>query len=106
VLARSLQDGISSLVNERRLPRRRQVLARLGELLVAPWRWIGNLFPLFEVSVAYPRLALLLAEYFANRAVLNVPVFGGRGKLLEYWVFQAIYNIPVSIKALQNGFRE
>jgi hypothetical protein len=76
---------------------RRLLLARLFALLVAPWRWAGNLFPVFELSVYYPDLALLLTEHYATRASGVIPVFGGKGKLLEYWAFQWFYNLPVCI---------
>jgi hypothetical protein len=79
------------------------LLARAGALLVCPWRGFGNLFPVFEISAYYPRLALLLAEYYTSRAVRNVPIFGGQGKLLEYAIFQLFYNLPVGIKMLLKG---
>jgi hypothetical protein len=76
----------------------RLFLARLAALLVAPWRWIGNLFPLLEISTVYTRLAFVLAEYYAVRLADTVPVYGGPGKLLEFWVFQVFFNLPLSVQ--------
>lgn len=80
-------------------PPGRLFLARLAALLASPWRWLGNLFPLFEISAVYTRLAFVLAEYYAARAAAAVPIYGGSGRLLEYWVFQACFNLPLSLHA-------
>ena len=94
-----LANDLLRLVRRRHIPRAgRLILARLGALLIAPWRGIGNLFPVMEMSAFYPRLSLLLADYHIEQAVNSIPVLGGRGKLLEYWVFQASYNLPMSVK--------
>ncbi len=75
----------------------RLLLARLAALLAAPWRWFGNLFPLLEISAVYTRLAFVLTEYYAMRTADLVPIYGGSGKLLEYWVFQICFNLPLSL---------
>lgn len=96
-----LAGDLLRLLLRRRVPRAgRLILARLGALLLAPWRWVGNLFPVMEMSAYYPRLALLLADYHIEQAINSIPVLGGRGKLLEYWAFQACYNLPMSFKRL------
>jgi hypothetical protein len=101
VLLGLLTGDLLKLLLRRRVPRAgRLILARLGALLVAPWRGIGNLFPVMEMSAYYPRLSLLLADYLIEQAIDSIPVLGGRGKLLEYWAFQACYNLPMSFKHL------
>jgi hypothetical protein len=79
-------------------PRSRLPLARLAALVIAPLRWAGNLFPLVEISAVYPRLAFLLAEHLVSRAAAAIPIFGGPGKLLEIWIFQACFNLPLSLQ--------
>lgn len=76
---------------------RRLLSARLVGLLVAPWRWVGNLFPLLEMFAYAPQLSLLVADDFVSRLVRAIPVLGGRGKLLEYWAFQLIYGLPLAL---------
>ncbi len=99
-----LANDLQKLIRRKHVPRAgRLILARFGALLVAPWRGIGNLFAVMEMSAYYPRLSLLLADYYIEQAVNCIPVLGGRGKLLEYWAFQACYNIPMSFKRV---FRE
>jgi len=96
-----LAGDLLNLLRRRRVNRAgRLILARIGALLLAPWRGIGNLFPVMEMSAYYPRLSLLLADYSIEQAIDSIPVLGGRGKLLEYWAFQTCYNIPMSFKRL------
>jgi hypothetical protein len=66
-------------------------------LAVAPWRFIGNLFAPLEMLFYYRRLSLLLADRFISQMVHGIPVFGGEGKLLEYWAFQLTFNLPLSL---------
>ena len=66
-------------------------------LAVAPWRFIGNLFAPLEMLFYYRRLSLLLVDHFISQMVHGIPVFGGEGKLLEYWAFQATFNLPLSL---------
>lgn len=76
---------------------RRELAARSLGIAVAPWRFVGNLFAPLEMLFYYRRLSLLLANHFVTRMVGGIPVFGGGGKLLEYWAFQATFNLPFSL---------
>jgi hypothetical protein len=76
---------------------RRGLAARGLGVAVAPWRFIGNLFAPLEMFFYYRRLSLLLADHFVSQMLGGVPVFGGEGKLLEYWAFQATFNLPFSL---------
>lgn len=78
----------------------RLLASRLLGLLVAPWRFVGNLFAPLEMFAYYSQASLLLGEYYASRIVAKVPVFGGKGKLMEYWVFALIYNLPLSMRRI------
>jgi hypothetical protein len=73
-------------------------------LAVAPWRFIGNLYAPLEMLFYYRRLSLLLADHFVSQMVRGVPVFGGEGKLLEYWAFQMTFKLPLRLyrRWLQN----
>jgi hypothetical protein len=73
-------------------------LTRALGLLVAPWRMVGNLFAPLEMFTYYHDLSLLLADYYVSRIVGVIPVLGGRGQLLEYWAFQLVFNVPLSIR--------
>jgi hypothetical protein len=74
------------------------LFARWIGLAFAPWRGWGNLFAIFEMFTYYSEISLLLGNTVASRMVAFIPVLGGKGKLLEYWVFQAAYNIPLSFR--------
>ncbi len=76
---------------------RRELMAHCLGLAVAPWRFIGNLFAPLEMLFYYRRLSLLLADHFVSQMVRGVPVFGGEGKLLEYWTFQMTFNLPLRL---------
>jgi hypothetical protein len=76
---------------------RRELASLCLGLAVAPWRFIGNLFAPLEMLFYYRRLSLLLADHFISQMVRGIPVFGGEGKLLEYWAFQATFNLPLSL---------
>jgi hypothetical protein len=69
----------------------------LGSVL-APWRVFGNLFAPLEMYTYYNNMSLLLGDYYVSKMVDAVPVFGGEGKLLEYWAFNLTYNLPLSIR--------
>jgi hypothetical protein len=58
-------------------------------------------FPLQMVS-HNPALARFLAGSWSKNLVHIVPVFGERGGLLEHWVFDFFFNLPLSIK---RGFK-
>jgi hypothetical protein len=76
---------------------RRGLTALCLGIAVAPWRFIGNLFAPLEMLFYYRRLSLLLADHFVSQMVRGVPVFGGEGRLLEYWAFQMTFNLPLSV---------
>jgi hypothetical protein len=83
----------------------RLLTARLSGILIAPWRFIGNFCVPVEMFAYEPRFALLVADYFTSELVRHVPVFGGRGRLLEYVAFQLTFNLPLSVeRALRVGF--
>lgn len=69
----------------------------LGAAL-APWRAIGNFFVPLEMFTYYNDMSLLLEYYYVSKMIDAVPVFGGEGKLLEYWTFNIVYNLPLSVK--------
>jgi len=61
-------------------------------------KYIGYLaFPLQMVK-EFPAFSRFMAGRWATRMVRIVPVFGERGALLEHWVFDAFFNVPLSIK--------
>jgi hypothetical protein len=78
--------------------RNKLFVTRALGLLVAPWRMVGNLFAPLEMFAYYHDLSLLLADYYVSRMVGVIPVLGGRGQLLEYWAFQLVFNVPLSIR--------
>jgi len=43
-------------------------------------------------------MSLVLGDYLVSKMVEAIPVFGGRGKLLEYWMFHLTYNLPLAVK--------
>ncbi|MBN2311083.1 MAG: hypothetical protein JXR94_19055, partial [Candidatus Hydrogenedentes bacterium] len=66
--------------------------------LVSYWHYIGYLgFPL-QMVTEFPALARFMAGRWATRMVGFIPVFGERGALLEHWVFDAFFNIPLTIR--------
>ena len=59
---------------------------------------IGYLaFPLQMVS-HNPALARFLAGRWTKSLVHVVPVFGERGGLLEHWIFDGFFNLPLTVK--------
>jgi hypothetical protein len=67
-------------------------------VLVSYWHYIGYLgFPLQMVK-EFPSLSRYMAGRWATKMVRIVPVFGERGALLEHGVFDAFFNVPLSIK--------
>ncbi len=69
-------------------------------LIAAPLsfvKYIGYLaFPL-QMTTTYPDLARFLAGRWATSAVHFIPVFGEKGALLEHWVFDAFFNLPLML---------
>ena len=61
--------------------------------------YIGYLaFPI-QMVAKYPALSRFMAGRWATHFVRRVPVFGERGALLEHKIFDAFFNIPVSLRA-------
>jgi len=66
--------------------------------LISYWKYIGYLgFPLQMVKT-FPVLARFMAGRWATKMVGFIPVFGERGALLEHYVFDLFFNIPLSVK--------
>jgi len=70
------------------------------------WKYIGYLaFPIQMVH-QYPVLARLMAGRWAASMVRIVPVFGEKGALLEHWVFDLFFNVPISVARSFRGKKE
>jgi len=66
--------------------------------LISFWHYIGYLgFPI-QMVAKFPALSRLMAGRWATNIVHIIPVFGERGALLEHWVFDLFFNIPISIR--------
>ncbi|MBI4099815.1 hypothetical protein HY440_02305 [Candidatus Microgenomates bacterium] len=65
---------------------------------IAPWRAVGNFFPMSEMALYYDEMSMLLTDYFVRKGIDKVPVFGGEGMLLEYWAFNLFYSWPASMR--------
>jgi hypothetical protein len=62
------------------------------------FKYIGYLaFPI-QMTYRYPALARFMAGHWATEAVHIIPVFGEKGALLEHWVFDLFYNVPLTIR--------
>ena len=46
----------------------------------------------------FPALSRLMAGRWATGIVHIIPVFGERGALLEHWIFDLFFNVPISIR--------
>jgi len=67
-------------------------------LIVSYWHYIGYLgFPLQMVK-EFPTLARFMAGRWATKMAGIIPVFGEKGALLEHWVFDLFFNVPLSIR--------
>ncbi len=67
-------------------------------VFVSYWHYVGYLgFPLQMVK-EFPALSRFMAGRWATKTARFVPVFGERGALLEHWVFDIFFNVPLSIK--------
>ncbi len=65
--------------------------------LISFWKYIGYFaFPVQMVS-QYPVLARLMAGRYATSMVHIIPVFGEKGALIEHWVFDLFFNVPISL---------
>lgn len=68
--------------------------------LISFWHYIGYLaFPI-QMVAKFPALSRLMAGRWATNMVHIIPVFGERGALLEHWIFDLFFNVPVSIRRL------
>jgi len=66
--------------------------------LVSFWHYVGYLgFPLQMVQ-HYPLLSRFMAGRWATQMTHIIPVFGERGALLEHWVFDAFFNLPLTFR--------
>ena len=66
--------------------------------LISFWHYIGYLgFPI-QMVAKFPALSRLMAGRWATNIVHIIPVFGERGALLEHWVFDLFFNVPLSIR--------
>ena len=66
--------------------------------LISFWHYIGYLgFPI-QMVAKFPALSRLMAGRWATNIVHIIPVFGERGALLEHWVFDLFFNIPISLR--------
>jgi len=64
-------------------------------LIVSYWHYIGYLgFPL-QMVTEFPTLSRFMAGRWATKII---PVFGERGALLEPWVFEIFFNVPLTVK--------
>jgi len=65
--------------------------------MISFWKYIGYLgFPI-QMATQFPVLARLTAGRWAANMVGFIPVFGEKGALLEHWVFDLFFNVPVSL---------
>jgi hypothetical protein len=61
-------------------------------------KYLGYLaFPIQMVK-EFPAFSRFMAGRWATKMVGFIPVFGERGALLEHWIFDAFFNIPITIK--------
>jgi hypothetical protein len=61
-------------------------------------KYLGYLaFPLQMVK-EFPAFSRFMAGRWATKMVGFIPVFGEQGALLEHWVFDTFFNMPLSIK--------
>jgi hypothetical protein len=68
--------------------------------LISFWHYIGYLgFPI-QMVAKFPALSRLMAGRWATNIVHIIPVFGERGALLEHWVFDLFFNLPISIRRM------
>ena len=66
--------------------------------MVSFWHYIGYLgFPI-QMVAKFPALSRLMAGRWATNIVHIIPVFGEKGALLEHWIFDMFFNIPISLR--------
>jgi hypothetical protein len=67
-------------------------------IMLSFWKYIGYLaFPI-QMVAKFPDLSRFMAGHRAAHMVHIVPVFGERGALLEHWVFDFLFNLPISLR--------
>lgn len=67
-------------------------------IMLSFWKYIGYLaFPI-QMVARFPDLSRFMAGHRAAHMVHIVPVFGERGALLEHWVFDFLFNLPISLR--------
>ncbi len=65
---------------------------------VSMWHYIGYLaFPI-QMVAKYPDLARFMAGNWATKMVRIIPVFGEKGALLEHWIFDGFFNLPLTLR--------
>jgi hypothetical protein len=65
--------------------------------IVSFWHYVGYLgFPL-QMVTKFPGLSRYLAGRWATGMVRIMPVFGEKGALAEHYVFDAFFNVPLSL---------
>jgi len=68
--------------------------------MISFWHYIGYLgFPI-QMVAKFPALSRLMAGRWATSMVHIIPVFGERGALLEHWVFDLFFNVPISMRRM------
>ena len=68
--------------------------------VISFWHYVGYLgFPI-QMVAKFPALSRLMAGRWATNIVHIIPVFGERGALLEHWVFDLFFNVPISIRKI------
>ena len=66
--------------------------------MISFWHYVGYLgFPI-QMVAKFPALSRLMAGRWATSIVHIIPVFGERGALLEHWVFDMFFNVPISVR--------
>jgi hypothetical protein len=67
-------------------------------IMLSFWKYIGYLaFPI-QMVARFPDLSRFMAGHRAAHMVHIVPVFGERGALLEHWVFDFLFNLPITLR--------
>lgn len=67
--------------------------------LISFWHYVGYLgFPV-QMVARFPGLARFMGGSWATRAARIIPVFGEKGALVEHFVFDTFFNLPISFKA-------
>lgn len=66
-------------------------------VFVSFWHYVGYLgFPL-QMVTEYPTLARFMAGNWATGIVRIIPVFGEKGALIEHWIYDLFFNLPITL---------